>query len=166
MASAFSSIQTVVTVQISMSKEPKSAAAPKIKIKGLAKSKGDFEEAMTQAPDEEHFILRLPPKLAEHIAPLVKKREVPQDISFSFNDSRTGTFKIGEQTFPTHLVDLPCITESLKTIDNKQFYKIADISQMLIVGSSVRVSADGIWPGIDSNLHRWPCRAAKRSAKK
>jgi transcription initiation factor TFIID subunit 7 len=28
---------------------------------------------------------------------------------------------------------MPCIIESLKTIDNKQFYKIANVSQMLIV---------------------------------
>ena len=40
--------------------------------------------------------------------------------------------KIGSKTLNTTLVDLPCISESLKTLDNKQFYKIADISQMII----------------------------------
>lgn len=32
---------------------------------------------------------------------------------------------------PAKLVDLPTIIESLKTIDNKSFYKTADICQML-----------------------------------
>ena len=36
------------------------------------------------------------------------------------------------------LVDLPCITESHKTVDNKSFYKTADISQ--VSGSSVNES--------------------------
>ena len=31
------------------------------------------------------------------------------------------------------LVDLPCILESHKTFDSKQFYKIADVCQMLVV---------------------------------
>lgn len=31
------------------------------------------------------------------------------------------------------VVDLPTIIESLKTIDNKSFYKTADICQMLLV---------------------------------
>lgn len=29
-------------------------------------------------------------------------------------------------------MDLPCIVETLKTLDKKTFYKVADISQMLI----------------------------------
>ena len=36
------------------------------------------------------------------------------------------------------LVDLPCITESHKTVDNKSFYKTADISQ--VSGSSLNES--------------------------
>lgn len=31
------------------------------------------------------------------------------------------------------LVDLPTIIESQKTLDKKQFYKVADISQMMLV---------------------------------
>ena len=73
--------------------------------------------------------------------------------------------------YNTHLVDLPCITESLKTIDNKQFYKIADVSQMLIVqdpSQPVRISKDGLWPdGISPPLKNVrTARFRKRMSKK
>lgn len=29
-------------------------------------------------------------------------------------------------------MDLPCIVETLKTVDKKNFYKVADVSQILI----------------------------------
>lgn len=39
--------------------------------------------------------------------------------------------------FVLQLVDLPCIIETLKTTDNKTFYKTADISQMLICSNDM-----------------------------
>ena len=39
-------------------------------------------------------------------------------------------------------MDLPCIIESLKTTDNKTFYKTADVSQMLICSNEMEPSDD------------------------
>jgi hypothetical protein len=47
-------------------------------------------------------------------------------------DTRKGRVKFDDEVFDARLVDLPCIIESLKTIDKKAVYKTADICQMLI----------------------------------
>lgn len=52
------------------------------------------------------------------------------------SDQRHGHFYINGQQFDTKLVDLPTILESQKTIDQKQLYKIADISQVRVGKSS------------------------------
>ena len=39
-------------------------------------------------------------------------------------------FHIGNNTYSSKLVDLPCIIESQKTLDNKQMFKVADICQV------------------------------------
>uniref|UniRef100_H9GDP0 TAFII55 protein conserved region domain-containing protein n=1 Tax=Anolis carolinensis TaxID=28377 RepID=H9GDP0_ANOCA len=47
-------------------------------------------------------------------------------------DGRHGIVRVDHVPLAAKLVDLPCITESLKTIDKKTFYKTADICQMLV----------------------------------
>ena len=99
---------------------------------------------------EEQFILRLPPgEDCEKLRKIVSSREVSDDVWFKFKgapaaftiyrttsnscmvpDSRRGIFHIGNSTYSTRLVDLPCITESQKTLDNKQMFKVADICQV------------------------------------
>lgn len=48
------------------------------------------------------------------------------------HDLRYGEVRFDHWLMYSKLVDLPTITESLKTIDNKNFYKTADVCQMLI----------------------------------
>ncbi|XP_031623539.1 transcription initiation factor TFIID subunit 7-like [Contarinia nasturtii] len=48
------------------------------------------------------------------------------------NDLRYGEVRFDHWLMYTKLVDLPTVTESLKTIDGKNFYKTADICQMLM----------------------------------
>lgn len=48
------------------------------------------------------------------------------------NDIRYGEVRVDHWLMPAKVVDLPTIIESLKTIDNKSFYKTADICQMVI----------------------------------
>lgn len=92
------------------------------------------DEALQEAPIEEHFLLRIPEKFATQFQDLVKSRTAltPEQLSIIFKDQRHGKISILGNTLSTTLVDLPCILESLKTLDNKQFYKIADICQMLV----------------------------------
>ncbi|KAI8904670.1 TAFII55 protein conserved region-domain-containing protein, partial [Gorgonomyces haynaldii] len=142
---------------------------PKIKVKNIAK--GPMEEALAEAPIEEHLIIRFPPKLAQKLQDPIKNRQVPEDLQFTFNDQRKGTLKFKEMTWNTVLVDLPCITESLKTIDNKQFYKVADISQMVIVQDHkepYRIQKDFVWPdGLSAPLKNVRTnRFRKRMSKK
>ncbi|KAJ3744598.1 TAFII55 protein conserved region-domain-containing protein [Lentinula detonsa] len=83
---------------------------------------------------EEQFILRLPPgDDCDRLRKSVAAREVPGDVWFKFKDSRRGVFHIGNNTYASKLVDMPCIIESQKTLDNKQMFKVADICQMLVV---------------------------------
>ncbi|KND01768.1 uncharacterized protein SPPG_03559 [Spizellomyces punctatus DAOM BR117] len=95
--------------------------------------KGPLEDE-EEAPVEEHFILRMPSgEPAEKLREAVKAREIPEDFNVTFYDPRRATFRLGADSYRAKLVDLPCIIESHKTLDNKQFYKVADISQMLVV---------------------------------
>lgn len=124
-----------------------------IKVKKVAKT--DMDLGMQEDPPiEEHLILRLPVALAEQLRPSIQSRTISSDIQFTFTDQRRGTFRANSETFPLQLFDLPCITESLKTLDNKQYYKIADISQMIVVHSDpLEVKKDPIYPhGISERL--------------
>ena len=47
-------------------------------------------------------------------------------------------FHAGDTLFSAKLVDLPSIIESHKTLDNRQFFKVADISQMLLVEDRIQ----------------------------
>lgn len=83
---------------------------------------------------ETQFILRMPEEpaivLREAIqsgAPNLKER-----LSISLeNDLRKGMVRIDDRYLYAKVVDLPCIVESLKTIDKKSFYKTADVCQMV-----------------------------------
>jgi len=99
---------------------------------------------------EEQFILRLPQgEDCERLRKTVSSREVSEDVWFKFKgasttlrvhlanpnsnvvpDSRRGMFHIGNSTYSSRLVDLPCVIESQKTLDNKQLFKVADICQV------------------------------------
>lgn len=52
-------------------------------------------------------------------------------ISLENDDLRKGMVRLDDQYFYAKIVDIPCVVESLKTIDKKSFYKTADICQMV-----------------------------------
>ena len=99
---------------------------------------------------EEHFILRMQPgEDCERLKKMVAARELGPDVWFKFRgahgisttkgwktlmsyvtDSRRAVFHIGNNTYSAKLVDLPCIIESQKTLDNKQMFKVSDICQV------------------------------------
>ncbi|KAF5380994.1 hypothetical protein D9615_004071 [Tricholomella constricta] len=115
---------------------------------------------------EEQFILRLPPgEDLEKLRKMVAAREVNNDVWFKFKDSRRAIFHIANSTYSAKLVDLPCIIESQKTLDNKQMFKVADICQMLVAEKKIENDEplanhknfnidEFIWPhGITPPLH-------------
>ena len=98
---------------------------------------------------EEQFILRMPPgEDCEKLRKAIASREVGDDVWFKFKgaclvhkttysfilsmtpDSRRAVFHVGHNLHSAKLVDLPCIVESQKTVDNKQMFKVADICQV------------------------------------
>ncbi|KAN0076920.1 TAFII55 protein conserved region domain containing protein [Tylopilus felleus] len=124
---------------------------------------------------EEQFIIRMPPgEDCERLRKMIQSREISNDVWFKFKDSRRGIFHIGNSLYSFKLVDLPCIVEAQKTLDNKQMFKVADICQMLVVENRIQneeavtanrnVNIDEfIWPhGITPPLHH----ARKRRFRK
>jgi len=94
---------------------------------------------MSSQPDhklelESQFVLRLPPAQAEVLRQAIRTGEpLGKRLSVKFdNDIRHGQVKLDNWTMPARLYDLPTIIESYKTLDRKNFYKTADISQILI----------------------------------
>lgn len=95
---------------------------------------------------EEQFILRVPPSIAERIERLLDENpssseDKSLDLSFS-EDGRSGTFVIGNERFPTSLLDLPTVTESYKTYDDSVLIKTADIGQVIVVREDNDVAPD------------------------
>jgi transcription initiation factor TFIID subunit 7 len=109
--------------------------------------KKDIDEALQEAPLEEHFIMRFPIHIANQLRDPIRNRQESIDLSFQWKDGRHGKLVYQSKQFNTTLVDLPCITESLKTIDNKQFYKVGNVSQMVIVEKDrYKGPKDYLWP--------------------
>ncbi|RKO99619.1 hypothetical protein CXG81DRAFT_14256 [Caulochytrium protostelioides] len=109
---------------------------------------------------EEHVILRLPDEpLARSLRDRIVARDGLADVRIQMQDGRRGTFFVdggaggdaaaasAARGWPVQLVDLPCVIEAQRTQDQKQFYKVADISQMLLVGrEAAQAPPDGLWP--------------------
>jgi len=103
---------------------------------------------------------------------------VGNDVWFKFKDSRRAVFHIGNSTYSSKLVDLPCIIESHKTLDNKQMFKVADLCQMLVVENRIETEDalsrnknfnidEFIWPhGITPPLHHVRKRRFRKRVNK
>ncbi|EST10146.2 TAFII55 protein, conserved region [Kalmanozyma brasiliensis GHG001] len=87
---------------------------------------------------EEQLIFRMPegPE-CDKLRDSIQKRQLGDDVWFKFKDSRRAIVHVGDSLFSAKLVDLPTITEAHKTLDNRQFFKVADIAQMLVVESKI-----------------------------
>lgn len=83
---------------------------------------------------EAQFILRLPEEPARVLRELVRSGDTLKNrISIQMEpDLRHGEVRVDHWLLHAKIIDLPTIVESLKTIDNKSFYKTADICQMMI----------------------------------
>ncbi|XP_046743934.1 transcription initiation factor TFIID subunit 7 [Diprion similis] len=83
---------------------------------------------------ESQFVLRMPGEPAKILRETLRSGLPLKDrLSIKLeNDMRYGEVRFDHWLLHAKVVDLPTIVESLKTIDNKSFYKTADICQMLI----------------------------------
>ncbi|KAF6204783.1 hypothetical protein GE061_018945 [Apolygus lucorum] len=81
------------------------------------------------------FILRLPEEPAKALRDMLRSGMSNLKDRFLVrleNDVRYGEVRVDNWLLHAKVVDLPTIVESLKTIDNKSFYKTADICQMMV----------------------------------
>ncbi|XP_059474754.1 transcription initiation factor TFIID subunit 7-like [Neocloeon triangulifer] len=84
---------------------------------------------------ENQFILRLPAEPAKALREAVRSgsNNLKERLTVKLEpDMRHGEVRFDHWLLHARLMDLPTIMESLKTIDNKNFYKTADICQLLV----------------------------------
>lgn len=77
-----------------------------------------------------NVVLRVISGLNSRVCPFL--RHSLQNVVHLTNllDPRRAVFRIGDTLHSAKLVDLPCIIESQKTLDNKHMFKVADICQV------------------------------------
>ncbi|XP_014398096.1 PREDICTED: transcription initiation factor TFIID subunit 7-like isoform X1 [Myotis brandtii] len=84
---------------------------------------------------ENQFIWRLPPEHAATVREIIRSGSVAMKDKLKIDlssDGRHAAVEVKDVSLTAKVVDLPCVIGSLKTLDNKMFYKTADISQMLV----------------------------------
>lgn len=145
--------------------KPKKAVAPKLKLRQpsqklslLNKSSGaiTFErrkghgydseaEEVEEHPLIEHqFVVRmLPGDDCDYLHNAISNKLIGTkdgDVKFRFfdKDGRKSMISIRTHHYAATIVDLPCIIEGLKSWDRRNFYKVADIHQMLVVTKRVK----------------------------
>ncbi|OLL26521.1 Transcription initiation factor TFIID subunit 7 [Neolecta irregularis DAH-3] len=150
-----------------------SATLPKIKVKsGNAKIRlrkkehgnGYDSEASDREEDpmiESEFILRMKPGAdCEYLRQAIETKQIGDgaDVWIKFKDMRRAVVSIRGHVYAAKLVDLPCIIESNKTFDKKNFYKTADISQeqMLLVGDRIEHEDTVLALPLKSSDHIYP----------
>lgn len=84
---------------------------------------------------ETQLLLRIPTEPAQALRKCLKEDGpgLKERLTVKFeNDMRYGEVQFDNWHMYSKLVDLPTVTEAMKTIDKKSFYKTADICQMLL----------------------------------
>ncbi|XP_015282765.1 PREDICTED: transcription initiation factor TFIID subunit 7-like [Gekko japonicus] len=102
----------------------------------MASTKQKMSKNKDDAPCEleSQCILRLPPEYASTVRRAVQSGSVALKDRLTIElhaDGRHGIVRVDRVPLAAKLVDLPCIIESLKTIDKKTFYKTADVCQYI-----------------------------------
>ncbi|KAL3417514.1 hypothetical protein PVAG01_10524 [Phlyctema vagabunda] len=133
-----------------IAKTPVISGAPKIKARGKAITRKPGEGYDSEASDresdptiEEEFVLRMiPGDDCDYLRSMIaeKKLGVPKpnggaDVHFKFFDQelRRAAVIIRGTPYAATMVDLPTVTEGMKSWDRRGWWKTGDICQMLLV---------------------------------
>ncbi|XP_077845321.1 transcription initiation factor TFIID subunit 7-like isoform X2 [Macaca mulatta] len=121
----------------------------------------DMSKSQDEVPDEveNQFILRLPLEHACTVRNLVHSQSVKMKDKLKIDllpDRRHAVVEVEDVPLAAKLVDLPCVIESLRTLDKKTFYKTADISQMLVCATDgdIHPSPEESAASADPNITR------------
>ncbi|XWW92586.1 hypothetical protein V2A60_000511 [Cordyceps javanica] len=118
---------------------------------------------------EEQFIMRMVPgEHSDYVRTMmetgkigVSRQQGGANISLKFFDeeSHRAVVTVKGQMFAAVMVDLPTITESMKTWDKKSFLKSADVCQMLLVFQPVKTEEEAKKAPLPSMIdtgYKWP----------
>ncbi|CAK7264575.1 hypothetical protein SEPCBS119000_001066 [Sporothrix epigloea] len=127
------------------------------------------EDRETDPVIEEEFVLRMyPGEHCEYLRRMIDERKigVPYrdggaefEMKWLLGAERRALVTVRGRHYVGVLVDLPTITESMKTWDKRNFMKSADICQMLLVFAPVADEAEAKTvplPAMVSKDYRWP----------
>ncbi|CAG0921960.1 unnamed protein product [Notodromas monacha] len=82
---------------------------------------------------DSQLVLRVPEDVAGKIRKVIYDPIIAEKLNMKIdNDLRKVTVRFEDEVLHGKVVDLPTITECMKTIDRKNFYKTADIVQMIV----------------------------------
>lgn len=130
----------------------------------------EAEEAEEDPAIESQFVLRMQPgpdcdilrKAIEEKRVGRPKSEGGQSVRFRFFDreGRRSLVTIGNNHYAAAMVDLPCVIESMKSWNKKDWVKTADICQMLLVLGPVKDPEEAkkypLPREIDPHKHQYP----------
>jgi len=116
------------------------------------------------------FMVQDEKKDAEYIRQMINERKIGVRVQeggadimirfFSGSDSRRAVVTVRGRRYAAILVDLPCVIESMKGWDKRNWWKVADICQKLLVTGSVATDEEArtypIPPEIDSKHWLYP----------
>lgn len=115
-----------------------------------------YAGAKPWAPQEEQFVLRCPPSVAQRIRCLLREEDsaaaVDKNIRLFLKGPRTGVFQLGNDKFPVSVLDLPTQVETWKSYDDINLVKCNDIGQIIVVREPKSAApgdeeaADGVLP--------------------
>ncbi|RPA71533.1 hypothetical protein BJ508DRAFT_419880, partial [Ascobolus immersus RN42] len=121
--------------------------APRPKLTYPPGSGYDSESSEREADPtiEEQFIFRMQPgEDCELLRKAVEERtlDAGSDVWIKFKDQRRAVVNVKGRLYGAVLWDLPCVVESVKTLDRKATFKTGDICQMLEVQGRIEKEMD------------------------
>ena len=99
---------------------------------------------------EEEFVLRMQPGPdCEYVRAAIENKNWGKSgaqvkLKFLQTDGRRAVLTIQGNMYAASMVDMPCIVEGMKSWDKRNWYKAADICQMLLVLGLVKNEADAM----------------------
>ncbi|KAF2869271.1 TAFII55 protein conserved region-domain-containing protein [Massariosphaeria phaeospora] len=174
------------TPSVKLSLKPKALpGAPKrtdttiLKVRGAGKPPprppgqgydSEAEEAEGDPAIEAQFILRMPPGPdCDILRKAIEEKTIGKPVSaggpgvyfrFLEREGRRAMITIGANTYAASMVDLPCVIESLKSWNKRDWVKTADVCQMLLVLGRVSSEDEArTYPrsrDVEDKTHRYP----------
>ncbi|KAH6619788.1 TAFII55 protein conserved region-domain-containing protein [Chaetomium sp. MPI-SDFR-AT-0129] len=158
---------------------PSISRAPTLKVKAFGRApqkpvgEGYDSEAEDREPDpvtEEQFLFRmLPGEHCDYLRSAIQSKQIGLPKSqggadfevkwLDHDEGRRAAVTVKGQLYAAILLDLPTITEDMKTWDKKSMVKSADICQMLMVFAQVENEEQvktAPLPSAVEHGHRWP----------